>query len=294
MAIVKATSPSRTARSAAAHRAVHQTLEGGSVFADPYAWAVLGEDAGEVLAQAAAEPSRRRLRLFMAARSRFAEDALAAAVSRGVRQAVILGAGLDTFSLRNPHATAGLRVFEVDHPATQQWKRERLAQAGLTLPQSATFAPVDFERQSLAEGLDAAGFRSDRAAFFHWLGVVPYLTRDAISATLDFIARVPASEMVFDYPEPLENYPPERRANVAAIAQRAASVGEPWVSYFDPAVLAKELSGRGFDDLEDLDFTALAERLLAASKGGIKSGSGSHVVRARRSAANAGVASARS
>ncbi len=112
----------------------------------------------------------------------------------------------------------GVRVFEVDHPATQDWKRERLQHAGLAVPASLTFAPIDFERQSLADGLKAAGFRADRPAFFQWLGVVPYLTREAVAATLDFIAGVPESEVVFDYAEPLENYRADRRAQVMAVA----------------------------------------------------------------------------
>ncbi len=169
----------------------------------------------------ASDPAHRPMRLFIAARSRFSEDTMAACVARGVRQIVILGAGLDTFSLRNPHAEHGARVFEVDYPATQAWKRERLRQAGLDLPATLTFAPVDFERQSLAEGLAAAGFRADQPAYFQWLGVVPYLTRDAIVSTLDFIAGISGSEVVFDYGEPHENYPPAMRANLTAIAERA-------------------------------------------------------------------------
>jgi len=280
--VLQGTQASRTARGAAAHRAAHQVLEDGRIFADRFACAILGDDAGAVIAEAAADRSKRPMRLFIAARSRFAEDALAAAVARGVRQAVILGAGLDTFSLRNPHAPLGLRVFEVDHPATQQWKRERLAQAGLDLPASLTFAPVDFERQGLAEGLSAAGFEADRPAFFHWLGVVPYLTREAISSTLDFIAGVPASEVVFDYSEPIENYPTERRANVAAVAARAAALGEPWLSYFDPAGLSKELSGKGFAAIEDLALAQIADRFYGGAKGDVRSGPGPHLIRARR------------
>ena len=103
----------------------------------------------------------------------------------------MLGAGLDTFSLRNPFAGQGVRVFEVDYPATQAWKREQLAQASLAVPASLTFAPVDFEALSLREGLASAGFERDRPAFFQWLGVVPYLTREAISVTLEFIATIP-------------------------------------------------------------------------------------------------------
>ena len=183
--------PSDTARGAAAYRAIHQTLDGGVIFSDPFAAKILDDETRARLDETAANPSLRPWRLFIAARSRFSEDTLAACVARGVRQVVVLGAGLDTFSLRNPHAGQGVRVFEVDYPATQGWKRERLTQAGLAIPASLTFAPVDFERQSLADGLTAAGFHADRPAFFQWLGVVPYLSRDAVSATLDFIARVP-------------------------------------------------------------------------------------------------------
>jgi len=123
--------PSRTALSAAAHRATHQVVEGGRIFADPLALRILGPDAEAIVAQMAAQPQRRGMRLFIAARTRFAEDALAEAAARGVRQLVVLGAGLDTFAYRNPFEAAGLKVFEVDHAATQAWKRHRLADAGM-------------------------------------------------------------------------------------------------------------------------------------------------------------------
>src|SRR6202048_2417757 len=224
---MQAGEPSHTARGAAACRAVHQTLEGGIIFSDPFASQILDDETRARLDETAADRSLRPWRLFIAARSRFSEDALAACVARGVRQDEVLGAGLDTFALRNPYADLGVCVFEVDYPATQQWKRERLNEAGLAIPGSLTFAPVDFERQSLADGLKAAGFDADRPAFFQWLGVVPYLTREAVSVTLDFIAGVPESEVVFDYAEPFENYPDDRRANVMAVAARAAALGGP-------------------------------------------------------------------
>jgi len=278
---VQAGQPSHTARGAAAYRAIHQTLEGGAIFSDPFASRILDDETRARLDETAADPSLRPWRLFIVARSRFSEDTLAACVARGVRQIVVLGAGLDTFSLRNPYAGQGVRVFEVDYPATQGWKRERLKQAGLAIPASLTFAPVDFERQSLADGLKAAGFHADRPAFFQWLGVVPYLSRDAVSLTLDFIAGVPESEVVFDYAEPFENYPAERRENVMAVAARAASLGEPWLSLFDPLALSQMLRNKGFGVVEDLGLAELTERFYGALKRDIVIGPGGHVVRAQ-------------
>src|SRR5258707_8883686 len=258
--------PSQTARGAAAYRAIHQTLDGGVIFSDPFAARILDDETRARLNETAADPSLRPWRLFIAARSRFSEDTLAACVARGVRQVVVLGAGLDTFSLRNPHAGQGVRMFEVDYPATQGWKRERLRQAGLAIPASLTFAPVDFERQSLADGLKAAGFQADRPAFFQWLGVVPYLSRGAVSAALDFIARVPESEVVFDYAEPFENYPADRRENVMAVAARAASLGEPWLILFDPVDLSKMPHDNVFGVGEVLQLAELTARFYAAFK----------------------------
>jgi methyltransferase (TIGR00027 family) len=272
--------PSQTARGAAMHRAVHQTLEGGVIFADPFAVKILDEETRAGLAEMAADPAHRPMRLFVAVRSRFSEDTMAACIARGVRQVVILGAGLDTFSLRNPHAGAGVRVFEIDHPATQAWKRERLATAGLPLPPSLTFAPVDFEREGLAEALAASGFRQDEPAFFQWLGVVPYLTREAIVATLDFIAAIGGAEVVFEYAVPFENLPPAMRASVRATAERAAARGEPWLSLFDPADMASLLQARGFGAFEDVPRAELARRYYGELGQGLDSGPGPHVVRA--------------
>lgn len=270
--------PSRTAWGAAMHRAVHQTLEGGVIFSDPFAHQILDEEARASLPAFAEDTSQRSMRLFIAARSRFSEETMAACIARGTRQVVILGAGLDTFSLRNPHV--GVKVFEIDYPATQAWKRERLAQAGVELPPSLTFAPMDFERQSLAEGLAAAGFRSDRPAYFQWLGVVPYLTREAIVATLDFVASISGAEVVFDYGEPFENFPPPMRANLTAIAERAAALGEPWLSLFNPPDMAALLQARDFSAFEDVTRAELAARYYGELGHALPAGPGGHVVRA--------------
>ena len=272
--------PSQTARGAAAYRAIHQTLDGGVIFSDPFAARILDDETRARMDEMAADPSLRPWRLFIAARSRFSEDTLSACVARGVRQVVVLGAGLDTCSLRKPHGGRGVRVFEVDYPATQGWKRERLKQAGLAVPASLTFAPVDFERQSLADGLRAAGFQADSPAFFQLLGVVPYLSREAVSLTLDFIAAVPESEVVFDYAEPFENYPADRRVHVMEVAAQAAARGEPWLSLFDAAEMSNMLRNRGFEVVEDLGSAEIADRFYGALKQGIVIGPGAHIMRA--------------
>src|SRR6516162_2327802 len=206
--------PSETARGAAAYRAIHQTLEGGVIFKDQFALRIVDDETAARLNEIATDNAERRMRLFIAARSRFSEDTIANCVACGVRQVVVLGAGLDTFSLRNPYGDLGVRVFEVDFPSTQVWKRERIRRAGLLEPPSLIFAPIDFEHESLAEGLTRVGFRQDQPAFFQWLGVVHYLTRDAVASTLEFISATSQAAVVFDYAEPFQNYPVERRANV--------------------------------------------------------------------------------
>lgn len=178
--------PSRTAMRAAAHRAAHQIIESGRVFEAPLACAILGSSPATVFGGSLNQPATRAMRLFIAARSRFIEERVRDAITRGLRQYVILGAGLDTFAYRNPFQA--LQVFEVDHPSTQAWKRQRLRDAGLVLPPSLSFAPVDFEHDTLADGLRAAGFDETRPALFSWLGVVVYLTREAIFSALSYVA----------------------------------------------------------------------------------------------------------
>jgi methyltransferase (TIGR00027 family) len=270
--------PSRTALAAAIHRAAHQVLEQGRIFADPLAVRILGEDAETVGRDAEEHPSRRRMRVFIAVRTRFTEDALAAAIERGVRQVVVLGAGLDTFAYRN--TLSNLRIFEVDHPDTQAWKRQRLAEAGIAIPGSLTFAPVDFERETLPERLAAAGFDPAQQTFFTWLGVVPYLTESAIWSTLRFIASLPhGAHVVFDYGDPPELLHAEMRGVRDRRAAHVAEAGEAWLNYFEPVPLRANLIDLGFREVEDLGPPQIAARYFphrassAAEKGG-------HIVRA--------------
>ncbi len=271
--------PSLTALSAATHRAAHQLLEGGHIFADPLALPLLGEEAEEVARKAQERPGGRGIRLFIAARSRFAEDTLTAAASRGVRQLVVLGAGLDTYAYRGS-LRAQLRIFEVDHPATQSWKRERLAAAGIAPPPTLEFAPVDFERQGLMEALDAAGFDASRQTFFTWLGVVPYLEESAVWSTLQAIAAVRGgAHVVFDYGDPPATRTAPAREAHELRAARVAALGEPWITYFDPSALRTGLERAGFREVEDLApreiFARYAPHIAASApeKGG-------HIVRA--------------
>ena len=252
--------PSRTARAAAFHRAAHQVLEHGRIFADPLALRILGEDADTVAREAQLHPSARRMRIFIAVRTRFAEDALAAAFERGVRQLVVLGAGLDTYAYRGALRDR-LRVFEVDHPATQAWKRQRLAEAAIPLPASLMFAPIDFERETLAEGLAAAGFDQARPTFFTWLGVVPYLTEEAVWSTLGFIAGLPnGAHVAFDYGNPPDSLSPEMRASHDRRAAHVVELGEPWISHFESDQLRAQLLSLGFSEVEDLGPREIASR----------------------------------
>lgn len=252
--------PSRTALAAASHRAAHQLLEGGRIFADPLALRILGEDPETVRRKAEADPFSRRMRLFIAMRTRFAEDALAVAVERGLRQVVVLGAGLDTYAYRSP-LLERLRIFEVDHPATQAWKRHRLASASIPLPDRLTFAPIDFEADTLSDGLAVAGFDPAQETFFTWLGVVPYLTEEAIWPTLGFIAALPNSaHVVFDYSDPPDSLSPEARALHDRRAAHVQALGESWVTHFDAGELRSKLMALGFSKVEDLGPPQLAAR----------------------------------
>jgi methyltransferase (TIGR00027 family) len=271
--------PSQTALAAAFHRAAHQVLEQGRIFADPLALRILGADAPTIARQGGENPSGRRMRLFIAVRTRFAEDALAEAIGRGVRQVVVLGAGLDTYAYRNPFADR-LSILEVDHPATQAWKRQRLRDAAIPLPSSLTFVPVDFEREALAERLAAGGFDRRQQTFFTWLGVVPYLNQDAVWSTLAFIASLPkGAHVVFDYSDPPASLSPERRASHGKRAQRVAELDEAWVTYFEPEELHAQLTTLGFAEIEDLGPAGIVSRYFPSRTGSLPD-KGGHVIRA--------------
>lgn len=258
--------PSFTALRVAMGRAAHQLFDKPLLLEDPLALRVIGpQSAQEIRTHRERFDDRfaRHLRAFIVARSRLAEDTLHEALKQGVLQYVVLGAGLDTFAYRNPYPE--LRVFEVDHPTTQTWKRRQLISSDIPLPESLTFVPIDFETQTLGERLRASGFRDDEPACFSWLGVTMYLTQDAVVTTLKFVTRRPAgSSIVFDYAVSPWTLTFVRRMVVRGILQRVAAIGEPWKTFFDPETFTAELRALGFAHVEDLGGDELNARFFQA------------------------------
>lgn len=259
---------SKTALRVAIRRAAHQVMDNPRVLDDPIAVRLLGQGFARDMERASHKVAR-DFRAFMAARSRYVEDRLAEAVSNGTEQYVILGAGLDTFAYRNPFPS--LRVFEVDFPATQEWKREMLAEAGIALPSNLVFVPLDFEHKSLTEGLAEAGLDSHRPAFFGWLGVVPYLTLGGFRATLSAVKQMPAGTAVsFDYAFAPETLSAPRRLVFDALSARVAAAGEPFRLFFMPEELESELHRAGFSRVEQVDHVRLNELYLKGRADGLR------------------------
>jgi methyltransferase (TIGR00027 family) len=275
---------SHTAELVALHRAAHQLLDCPPVLHDPLAIDILGP---KVAAAIRADPQSfetdrhaRYLRAFVAVRARFAEEQLARVRAAGVKQYVVLGAGLDTSAYRLPRPELPLRIWEVDHPATQAWKRERLRDAEIAVPDSVTFVPIDFEHQTLPDALAGAGFDPATGALFSWLGVVPYLTRSAVLSTLGYIAGATkaAGGAVFDYALAPEVLTPRQRAVFDALGERVRSRGEPFHSSFDPAELSRQLFSLGFRHAEDFSTEALNGRFMADRTDGLRVGQLAHLM----------------
>jgi methyltransferase (TIGR00027 family) len=278
--------PSRTANRVAVERAAHQTLDSPLVLADPLAVQIISREDARQLRE---HPERhgglvsRLTRSMVVVRSRIAEDEIAAAAAQGVGQYVVLGAGFDTFAYR--HALPGLTVFEVDHPATQLVKRERLADAGLAIPATCVMVSIDFDTQSLAARLADSGFDRTKPAVFAWLGVVMYLERADVLDTLRFIASVQApTAAVFDYALPPDALSWMTQAFYRRALARLSASGEPWRSFFQPEPLGEELRSLGFTHVEDLGPRDIEARYLGNRHDGLRGGSVGRIAIARRQA----------
>ncbi len=272
--------PSGTALISASHRALHQSLDGGAIFRDAFAVPILGPDAGPFLEEARDDPFRSYWVLHFAGRSRFAEDAAEAALDRGVRQIVILGAGYDTYAYRC-RAGPNTRIFEVDPPLTQVRKLERLARARIPIPETLAFVSVDFEHETLADRLIEAGFEPALPSFFIWLGVVYYLTEESVAATLRNIGSLPAADIVFDYINPFpEDLSPELMALVEPMIRRMAALGEPSRTLLDTEALHADMKKFGLRVVEDLAPSHIFNRFLGQIFPGINPNRGWRFVHA--------------
>lgn len=277
-----------TARLAAYARAYHYAHDSPRVFEDFLAGTLITPEDRETMdkqwAPAVADSEPRRPGAHVLGRARYNEDKLSDAIDRGISQYVIVGAGLDTFALRRPDLQDRLRVFELDHPATQALKRDRLCQAALALPPHLHFCPTDFERESVGSSLSRSPFDPTVPTFFSWLGVTYYLTREAISNTLTSIGTVaaPTSELVMDYADSAVFLPANQSPQTRDLFVRLQSVGEPLISGFNPLTLTEELAAVGFELLEDLDAKAQEARYFAGRADGLRPVEFAHLAHARR------------
>jgi methyltransferase (TIGR00027 family) len=240
--------PSGTAQGAAILRALHQVLDDESkILDDPIAARLLGDELDRYKTMVRFFPFSARVRANFVMRSRYAEDCLAESLGDGVRQYVLLGAGLDTFAFRQPALASSLRIFEVDYPATQNWKRKKLAAADIFIPVNVTFVPVDFERISFKEGLAAAGLDFKVPTLLSSLGVTQYLTADAFDLTLKVVLSLPpSSEIVFSFVLASSALTLPERIAAALFASIGAARGEPWLTRFSPEHLVNRLKSMGF------------------------------------------------
>jgi methyltransferase (TIGR00027 family) len=273
---VEGLAASRTAIATSLMRAAHTRLDPAPLIEDPW---------GDVLIPDAALTDEALLRSRAYAnvitRTRYAEDALQTAVARGVRQYVLIGAGFDSFALRRPPFAADLQIFEIDFPATQALKLERIKACNVALPDSVHFIAADLSEESVAAALARSPFQAGQLTFFSWLGVTMYLTRAANIATLKSIASCARarSELVFTYFD--ERLFQAQSEAFRELEKRVAAIGEPFLSGFDPAALAKDLAVCGLELVEDLNGAEIAARYDSAGKHGLGQPTSSHIAHAR-------------
>src|SRR5580704_13836471 len=261
--------PSFTAQGAAIMRAMHQTSDDDpKVLIDPIVSRLIDSETYEIARAAFAHVPPAlvaRLRAMFVVRSRYAEDCLAESFNRGVGQYVILGAGLDTFGYRQPPWAERLKIFEVDYPSSQQWKRGRLESQRIPTPGNLKFVAVDFERISLRDGLSGAGFDFAVPSFFSLLGVSQYLSEDAFDLALKLVlSTAVASKIVFSF------VLPDEVPLAAMSAARAAASGERWLTRFNPGRLRAKLIAMGFSKVMHLSPEQEHERYFQSRRDGMQ------------------------
>jgi methyltransferase (TIGR00027 family) len=257
---------SRTAVLSAVGRALHLDGRGPYVFRDDLALPLAGETGVAVVNRLRAELSDTQLLSFSrwtSLRARFVEDAVEQAIAAGIRQYVILGAGLDSFAYRRHELVTSVRVFEVDQADSQEWKQRRLGELKVQIPPSLAFVPVDFERETLDDGLRRAGFDSAQPAFLSWIGVTMYLGFEAVEVTLRSIASFThGTRIVLTYDVPADALSGLQREVRDAISRVVSQLGEPFVTAFEPREIESLLLRFGFQDIAHYAPADLVARYL--------------------------------
>lgn len=282
---------SRTALAAAALRANHFQNTADPVFADPYAYALTSRAWQKLLRSPLlltvmnSSILNRTLGLLSAqvvGRSRYAEDLLQQALARQINQYVLVGAGLDSFALRqNPHSP-DLKIFEIDHPDTQATKRQKLQQLG-TVPATVEFVAIDFEKESLADALARSSYQQTEPGFFSWLGTTHYLEPQTTLKTLESIASfaAPGSEVVLDYSIHYQELQGVERVGCFAVSKFTQFLNEPLFGQFRPAQLHQAVEKMGFEVVEDLSGAAISARYFNQRADHIRHTSATHLLHLR-------------
>jgi methyltransferase (TIGR00027 family) len=276
-----------TAEAVSIQKSLHQMLDAApKILDDPIAPRLTDPTSDTSKAMIAVAESATRevkspFRAVFIMRSRYTEDCLAEALLRGVRQYVILGAGLDTFAYRQPSWASSLRIYEIDHPASQEWKRERLEVAKVKIPENLTFAPIDFEITSLREGLTTVGFDFRVPSFFSLLGVTQYLTMEATESIFELVQSLPqGTEIVFEFIVPDDLMPANEASVFAKMASFAAESGEPWLTRLRPAELESRLTTLGFSQVTHLSPQVANERYFRGRNDELAAWSAAQMMRA--------------
>jgi methyltransferase (TIGR00027 family) len=273
---------SRTIQIPAVMRALHQTIDDDpKILTDPIAPRLIdADDDRGWLTPLLNHPFAKGWRAGFALRARYTEDCLAEAFKNGARQYVILGAGLDTFAYRQPSWAHSLRIYEIDHPITQQCKRDRLKAAGITVPSNVRFVPVDFERSLLTDALVPTDFTLSARTLCSWMGVTQYLTLDALNGTFQFVLSLPAeSEIVFSFILPAQAISGVEATALAAAAQSAAEVGEPWLTRLYPDEVTAKLLSMGFSRIVHLSPEEARKRYFGNRRDGLRERRGEQLMR---------------
>ncbi|MCR9095226.1 MAG: class I SAM-dependent methyltransferase [bacterium] len=257
--------PSDTALQVAAAREAHRRFDAGPPILDDVHAASLLDEAGLALVETYGDEAPWILlenRLFLPLRARLVEDRLAEAYARGVRQYVILGAGLDSYAWRQPEDQGELRIYEVDHPATQQWKADRLTGLGWPTPANTRMVACDFEATSASEALSATDFDPAQPTVVSWMGVIYYLERETAADAMADLAKIlaPGSELVFDVMLPWEAMPERYQAIREQMVAWLKGAGEPQKNRYRPPELVDASSAAGFDETAVIDVPSLYAR----------------------------------